>query len=266
MESADSTIEIDITNLYVPLEKCVLVEVGNVEASVLRQLRRRYDQAPVKADNSIIGLITTRDLEELFVQNQVLTNDNALLDQSSIPMRLPLDKLLEILYLKKAILVKSDTGEIRGLIHHSDLNKPALRHVLYGIIIELELALVRIILNRYTDPWQWLINLSLERQVYLVGHWEVAKKKDIDVEGDPIHSCTLGDLVAIVQKDDQLLKNMQLTSARYTRNALNRLANLRNHVMHPIKFLISDIEDIPKLREDLQAMLSLSRILSLVHS
>lgn len=244
----------NLRDMCIPIEQCYTIRAGNIQPVSVNELKERYDQAPVLDGEKVIGIIRTETLEDLYKKGLPLTGDSETIDRTTICSEATVGQLLDTLSERKAVIVISSNKEPLGLIHVADLNKPPLRFFLYSVLFELESRLANLIIELYDDPWDWLVHLSQNQQVQIVGYWEIAKRLDIDLDVGPIYACTLTDLISVVRKDGKLYGTLGFSSTKQVEKVLKRIPELRNIVMHPVRHLISNIHDVDSLKKNLASI------------
>jgi hypothetical protein len=249
---------INLYELYVPIERCLTVRVGRINPNILETLKcEKYDQALVLGrSNETIGLVRTEELDRLYRVNEDLPENSTEIDKTSVSPKISLDVLLERLSTRQGIMVESDDepSEIKGIITVSDLNKPRPRSILYLYLSDLESKLSMIIHERYDDPWEWINHLSEAEQARVLGYWELSKRRNVDPDLGALCSCTLTNLVTVVTKDEQLLRQLGYSSKKKAEAELNPLIPLRNTIMHAVRPLVLHPKDVSDLREKLQVI------------
>jgi len=241
-----SQISISLTGIYTPINDCEGVHLGPVDSKVVERLaRRRFDQVPVIGENGRVhGIIGIDELRRLCERGERLTIENMAIERTTIREELSFAQLLEAFQKRKAILVTSigtDTTT-RGLLTISDLNKPRLRTHIYPLLVEIESKLAEIISHHYDDPFEWLPHLAENEQVQVVGNWQLAQKRSTDL--NPVHYCTITALIRVVSAESVLWKLLGYASRKDGEKELSTLPALRNIVMHPVRMLIRDVNDL----------------------
>ncbi len=244
----DAHQRINLTSLYVPLERCISVRYGCIDSAVLSELKANgYDQAPVvNKDGEAAGIIETTELEGLASSKFHLVETSALINKTTIAAETTLNDLLVTLSTVRSVLVSNDSKSI-GLVTISDLNKHSLRSAIYPLFATLEVELAALIAETCSDPWEWIPNLGRQRQVHVLGSWEVAKRANVDT--DPITGCLLTDLVEVFKKNDAVRLDTIYRDAGQAGRALNNVPKFRNKIMHPVSPLVLGMEDVAEMRE-----------------
>lgn len=250
-------ISIDVTELHTPITSCVSVALGAVRKDLLEQLEAAgYDQAPVFGDDGdVLGLVETRQLRALFIEDRSLTADGPI-SQPTIAGKTTVDALLTALTASRAALVAArGSPSPIGLVTISDLNRHAFRKVIYSVVAELEDRLARLIERRFSDPWQWLARLSEDHQIRLLGYVEVTRRRDVDVS--PVAACTLTQLLRVVGAFSDLRQVFGCQSGTRWESLAGPVIDLRNRVMHPARPMVLGQEDVARLKGASRALVEL---------
>lgn len=241
--------ELWLHRAYTDWHDCVVLEIGNVSSDVVElSTSKGYDQAPVYSpeDERIFGIISTERVKFLLETKSPLTLEDEEIEWETVRSETTLEELLETLSTSRAALVV-EGDFVDGMITISDLNSHAFRSLLYHPLGELEAKLAKIVEDYFVNPWDWLCLLSDQHQVTLIGHWELAKRNGVDV--GPINSTYLSQLLTVVGKTEALRKLFGYTSRKQFENATGSFSELRNRVMHPIRPLILNFEDVARLKQ-----------------
>jgi hypothetical protein len=260
---------VDIRALAIPPDDWVTIQPGPVDASTLSVLQERgYDQAPVvaRATASAIGLVETAYLRQLAEYEAPLHEDDETIRAPHHFLKaageVEVIELLSALTTTRAVLVVDPTltDEIGqeleiGLVTISDLNRHPVRASLYSVIAGLELELARVVPHLFPDPWSWIEALDEPRQVEIVGHWELTRRRGVDV--NPVAATTLTQLLRIVARDKAFLARLGLRSRGEFDRQTGHIATLRNCVMHPVRPLVLDQAGVARVHETVGVMIDL---------
>ncbi|MCK4463195.1 MAG: hypothetical protein KAU58_02675 [Candidatus Omnitrophica bacterium] len=264
--SSESIIELE--EIAVPINECTKVTLGLPSQKIIEILERNnFDQALVKSDKAILGIVTTKRLKELLKFNKKLTSTDLGIKIKEIYTPCSFDNLLgffsnDSFGLVVASLNGGEYGEsefVKGLITISDLNKHYFRSVIYIYLLQLEVLLADIISGFFQDSWEWIKQMNENRMVRILGYYELSKKRNVEI--NPIESCTLTDLLNIVSKNKSLLTRLGFHSRNIFEKHINHIPELRNSIMHPIKPLITKRDDIKWLRDTMNNIFKLGACL-----
>jgi hypothetical protein len=221
-----------------------------------------YHFAPVfeqlKSSQAVLGLVSRERLKELHLCNLDLQSDDPAICHPEIYDRTSMSVVLDTLRANVAVVVIVDQAEAGqcplGLLTRSDLNKHPFRAIIYSLLAALETRLAKLVRNQFEDPWVWVSRLNEEKQARILGYWELSKRKGIDV--GPVSATTLAELLTIVAGTNELRSSLGYKSRNSFEDAIGRLPDLRNQIMHPVRPLITDVDSVTKLKTDLSAVIT----------
>lgn len=261
---------VPLEDICIRLADCVSVQPGPIDdCSLNALLEKGYDQAPVDdpATNRFWGLVDTEHLIELKRHGKHLDeNDPHVRDEEKLfrtgsftSIYGLLDKLRNL----RAIIVvrvssASDYGYaefIAGLFTISDLNRHAIRTILYRLLASVEDGLARIVERQHADPWDWIRLLNEDAQVRALGYWEISKRRGVDI--GPIASLNLTHLLGIVAKSPRLLGLLEFKARSAFEKFTGCIPDFRNRIMHPVRPLVlgqQDVEGVYKAARSLEEL------------
>ncbi len=260
---------VDLSRVATPIEQCIMVPRGPVDPEVVAVLKRNgFDQAPVGSQHLVLGIVETARLCELVAEGRPLELPDPAVTFPKLEVVSPLHEVLGRLGEHRAAIVVFDTGErdadpyeYIGLVTISDLDRHAFRSVIYSLLAELETVLAHFVDREFTDPWDWVRLLAEDHQAIVLGHWELAKRKGVDV--GPIAATTLTNLLTVVAKSERLRELLGFPSKSQVDKVCGGVPDLRNRVMHPVRPIILDREGVEELRLLLDRVIDLtSRVVS----
>ncbi len=258
----EETLRID--RLCIPLRKCVCVSPGPVSGEIVKTLKsNRYSQAPVYDPESGIyrGLVSTAYLESLLSNQQDLSVDDQKIEREEaeffVGSMVSIYSVFERMETNQAVMVTTggDCEEygyqefIHGLFTIADLNRHEVRGILHVLFSQVEAGLARLIERTISDPWEWIRLLNEDGQVRVVGSWELSKRKGVDTS--PISATTLTQLIAVGRSSEALRNALGFPSSTSFSKATSGIINLRNRVMHPVRPLVFDIDEVRRVNRAL---------------
>ena len=257
-EIEDTLYRLDLRELAIPLDRCIVARVGEVEPSIIQALiANGYDQAPVlDPQGRPIGIVPTSALQQIQSEGTPLLPNDSTIERARLPADVELDDFLDLLSRNRALLVQIGPDSF-SLLTISDLNKHPLRSLLYEIFADLEVSLAAFIAGRCLDPQEWIPHLSEDQQVQVLGFWEVTRRSGVDI--DPLSACTLSNLISILTSNGRMMTTLGYNSKSHAQSVLGRLPKLRNKVMHPVRPLVLSSGDVSNIRETIQRVKDMQR-------
>lgn len=262
----------ELETLCVPLKECLSVRTGAVDPCVLAELEARcYDQALVYPldKNHLLGLVETQRLRTLHISAEPLVaEDLSVRDEGHrfhVGSFVTVGQVLERMSERRAVIVirgssATESGYVEwnyGLLTISDLNRQPFRAALYSPLAELESGMAVVVASHFHDPWEWVKTLGEEQQVRVRRYWKRAKRGGVDV--GPIAAATLSQLLQVVAKNRDLLAKLGYESRADFEGHTGRIPELRNSVMHPVKPLVLDQDDVASVRQTVASVIALYR-------
>ena len=251
----------------VPLERlckrladCLCVQPGPIPVEVLKALEEKgYDQAPVHDPTSRTywGLVTTSHLRRLREEALNLEPDDPHLSDPDKEFRVGSNtniyQLLHRLSAQPAVMViqeldATEYGHAQsslGLFTFSDLNRHEIRGVLYRLFSDVEAGLSKVVQRWIQDPWDWIKVLGEDQQVRILGYWELARRRDVDI--GPLAAATLSNLLVVIRMSRGILEGLGYYSDGAFREHTGSLPEFRNRIMHVVRPLVLDHDDVKKL-------------------
>jgi hypothetical protein len=211
--------------------------LGIVSTGILERLH-------AAGDDLTIGDVDTREMRFLEVEEGE---------------RIEITRMLHALGQARSIVLirrGASAKEPLGFITISDLNRQGARAVIYEILAGLETELAFVVQHVFPEPWDWVQFLNEDSQVRVLGHWDLAKRRGVDV--GPIAAATLTQLLQIGMKSSHLLDKLgYVKRAAFERDG-GRLPELRNRVMHPVRPLVLSTHDAAAMARALDSAVHLA--------
>jgi hypothetical protein len=251
----------ELETLCTPLKDCLSVKTGPVDPSVVSELElRRFDQAPVYhlEKEYLLGLVQTERLRRLHDAGEPLSDKETEVcneaHQFHIGCFVTLEQILEKMGQQRAVFVISGSSATEygyvewnyGLLTVSDLNRHPFRAALYTLFAELESGMAVLVESACTDPWTWVKTLAEEHQVRVLGYWELAKRRGVDV--GPIAATTLSQFIQVIAKNKEILMRLGYSSRNEFEAQTGTIPELRNCVMHPVRPIVFSQGDVGRIR------------------
>ena len=252
--------------IMTPADQLVTIEADANIKDCLLVMHDYFDQLPVMASSGPTGMFFRSSLtKETNPNAPVVDSLTPLVDVASIRSSESIGQAIEALASNEACMVfDTGTGKLGGLIHFSDLNKHPVRIYCYLWISAIEMSLAELIQKRLPNLSDWIDRISDHRQVQILGRLEYSKRQNIEIL--PTEGLELSDLVNIVAKTEGLRELFKMSKKQFEKRA-NRLVDLRNRAMHPVRSLIKDHSEVERLATQLADLKSFTRLASeLVYS
>ena len=153
---------------------------------------------------------------------------------------------------------------IDGIVTRADLNKPAVRVLIYAILNQFELLLGKVVEGHYEGTsWLALLESSSRGKV----ERRIAGDRSRDMELRPTAYLGLSDLVSICAQTPDAWRTLEVNSEAQLRSQYAPLAALRNKIAHPVRSLVTAARDVQTLRERIDtAVEAISRLEQGLHS
>ena len=200
---------------------------------------RRRDVASVRIKGTVQGYVSLSDLGEAtcadhlrhFAPDQVVTGGSSLVD------------VIHVLTRHEYCFVTA-LGQVAGVVRRDDINKPMVRMWLFGIITIVEMALVRLIQERFpADGWQALVSAGRLDKARAIQ----AERQRRNQYCELIDCLQLSDKGQILMQDAQLLKQLGFDSRAAAKRVVKELESLRNHLAHAQDIVTHDWAQIARL-------------------
>lgn len=146
-------------------------------------------------------------------------------------------------------------GSVVGIVTPDDLQKPALRMWVFGVITIVEMAFTRLIDERFPDGgWTGLITESRLNHALTLHEERHRRGRTASL----LDCLQFGDKGSIICRDEQLRGRVGFQSKRRGEQAVRQVELLRNQLAHAQVFLEDDIQTILRLAVQLDRVLALA--------
>lgn len=256
--SCSDYIKADLTELLVPIERCVAVTSGRVNAECLNEASRYgYDDLPLFDEGRVIGFVPLSRLRELAGDDDSIGREDPQLKFSFVAQVDSIDHVLAALGSHRIAGVVGPEGSVDGIVTISDMNRHGFRAILYPALAQLEEQIAKLIDAEFEDPWEWITKVG-DSRVSIVGHWECLKKDGLDVSATA--GATLGQMLKVVEDTASLVSRCSLSKSKLS-TFKSRALRYRNAVMHPTRPLVTSQKDVISLRAFMTDLCRLSSAL-----
>ncbi len=264
-QSSEFSYELDISGILTEIPQCLNVNIGKIEIDILNGLDYdEFDQAPVLTEDSqgVLGIIETKDLHYLFKRKMKLSFKSSFIKKDFTSSKTSFNEILRIFENTKSVLVtqgtKEEDGIVLGLLTLADLNKSSFRAILYQLFAELEVSLSKIVDQKFEDHWEWINLLNQDQQMLLIGGWEIAKRNKVNLR--PINGANLTQILKIIGNSEELRKAMNFNTKNKYEDSANKIPDIRNKIMHPVRPLVLNSTDVSRLRKCLISITELQKL------
>jgi len=233
-------------HLATSMEHATCVEPGMSEAEAFELLQQEnFDQAPVVSDDGLAGYVIRDDLIREST-GSVRPKIRSLRSHDLATADSPIGETLSWLT-THPILFLLEGNDVTGFITPSDLNKQGGRTYFYLLLAQVELAISELLRHRYADQRQLVADLTAARLEQVLERYEDDQKHDVATD---IVSClTFADLCEIVGRSADLREQFGFQSKKQASSRLEPVKKLRDRVMHPVRALLTDQNDITAMTE-----------------
>lgn len=139
---------------------------------------------------------------------------------------------------------------IDGIVTRADLNKLAVRVLIYAILNRLELLLKALVEDHY-DAIQWLDLLSERDRAKVQERLDKARSGNVELR--PAEYLDLSDLVEICKKTPETWETLGVRTKKNLKSRYGSLVDLRHNVAHPVRSLVSASDDVARLWKQIDA-------------
>lgn len=252
----------DLRQIMTPIRDCVSLSLGEIDLEALARLESAdYGQAPVfDARRRVVGTIGTVAAREISNAARPLRARD--LQRSGWPERMLLNALLRNMSESPAALVRRTGGTCVGLVTIYDLNRHEFRLAIYDLLARLEISLAHLLTSTFSEPWDWIENLTDESQAKIVGYWEVSKRADADI--GPVVAMELSQLLDAVGSTEVLYNSLGFKGKRHAKQITGRIPNFRHQIMHPVRPLVLIPGDVASISAAAESVRDIARRVELL--
>ena len=246
---------IDLTTVSTPKQAAITISPGKIDPTLVEQGREaRVRSLPIVGNNSeCLGAISIDKLAELAESNTPLAADHATIPCNILPHEVPVSTLLRQLRDQGVILhaADPDAGDYQedwfGIVSTADLNRPIFRAHIYRMLVILETSLGQLIMDEFGDDWGAIRLLSDSTQARIKDFYDEERAEGVDLS--PITNATLSDLFHIATESNNVWRLMDFDDPNDLRPVAHRVNGLRNTIMHPVRPLIVNENELKEVFE-----------------
>jgi len=198
-----------------------------------------FDVVGVRSDGRITGFVKRDSLcNGICEQNKYTLADAAVLSDGD-PLLRVITELNQAPFLFVTVF-----GDICGIITHADLQKPAVRMWLFGIVTLIEMRFSELVEQNCPDgAWkEFLSEGRLQKANALL-----AERSRRNQRLQLLDCLQFSDKGQIVARNEDIRKHTIFQSRRQAEDAIKKLEQLRNNLAHAQDILISDWDTIIQL-------------------
>ena len=201
----------------------------------------------VRIDGKVSGYVLHEDL-----RSEAPLAARQILRQQTVEMDAPLAEVIHILTMFSCCFVTLG-GAVSGVISRQDIEKPVVRMWLFGIIILIEMILMKHIRHRWPDEG-WLKLLSAGRIDKAKELQRLRMERGLEVE--LLDCLQFSDKLNISMNEPDFLQVTGFMSSKAAKRAIKDLEALRNNLAHGQDITSQDWPPIARLARRVQEMLA----------
>ena len=208
---------------------------------------KRFEVVGIRRDGLVAGFVVRSELRDGECDACMRPFESTRVIAGSMPLAELVLRLRE-----RPRLFVSSLGQINGIVSRSDLQKPAVRMWLFGIVTLIEMRFTRLIEQVLPDQ-EWQTELS-EGRLEKARAFQ-AERRRTQQELDLLDCLQLCDKAQIVARNEHLRGMTQLESKRQVEEVTKVLEHLRNNLAHSQDIVTNDWDAIVMLAERLDGLL-----------
>lgn len=259
---------IELADISTPCEQAVVARVGAIVPGVVTVATdAQFHVVPiVNEDGTCAGTIRVEALAKLAAEGTPLTADHATDTNDLLPHLISVTSLVKTLAEREVVIHAADPEDEDfppdwfGLISVADLNRPIFRAHVYQMLVILETSLGQLIMDDFSDDWGAIRLLSEHNQARVKEFYDEERAEGVDLS--PITTVTLSDLFHIATESKRVWKLMGFDNAESLGPVAHQINGLRNTIMHPVRPLIVNKNDLNDLASGLVAVEKLSETIT----
>jgi len=217
-------------------------------AAAVRRLMafRDFDVAGIRAGGVVGAWVRGAEL----VDGTCADHMHAIQVEDVVPARMPLAELLPHLETREFALV-SAFGAVAGIVTRADLQKPAVRMWVFGLLTLLEQATMAGIRRRFPrDSWRGLLSASRVARAEALQAERLRRYEALEL----VDCLSFGDKAWVLFKDPDMLERMGFASRSAARERMKEFEALRNRLAHAHQLRADDLTVMARLARQLDRM------------
>ncbi|MCO5216707.1 MAG: hypothetical protein M9950_11230 [Thermomicrobiales bacterium] len=257
---------INLATISTPREKALVALEGPIDPELIASATEaHFHSLPLVADDGrCLGTISVQELARLAANRTPLTTEHATSPCARLPYLVPIGTLVQSLLDPGIIIHTADPDADLpvtwfGIITPADLNKPIFRAHVYMMLVTLETSLGQLIMDEFGDDWGAIRLLSENTQRRVKEFWDEERAEGVDLS--PITTVTLSDLFHIAIESHRVWSLMGFDSPATLRPIAQHVNDLRNRIMHPVRPLIVNQQELRELADGIHSIETLTHAL-----
>ena len=208
----------------------------------------RFEVVGVRSNGRVVGYVTQTDLARGKCADHMAPFEDSLVIVDSAPL---VDLILR--FKNRHRLFVSVFGQVGGIVSRSDLQKPAMRMWLFGIVTLIEMRTTRLI-ERFcgNDSWHQFLSPGRLEKAKAIWDERIRRHQDLSL----LDCLQLSDKLQIVARNQQLRELTRFGSRRQMEESTKALEKLRNNLAHSQDIIATDWEMIVAVAENFENVLS----------
>jgi hypothetical protein len=191
-------------------------------------LNGQFDQAPVRSDGELAGIVITAELEGVDSIVEVLRPlDEHMLESGDAAV----GDVIRGLIPDRPLLFVVDGHQVTGFVTPSDLNKHPARFHFYLLLADLEMILASVVLQEFPRLREALFVLDLAEVKRITGRFD--RDQAAKVEANLAAAMDLSHLLVVAYTSERIRSALGAPDFGEWLSVVDRLVGLRNAVMHP---------------------------------
>jgi hypothetical protein len=208
---------------------------------------RNYEVVGIREAGLMTGFVMRDDLASGICRPYMRTLDEA----EVFPGETSLADTIQALDRRRFVFLVT-LGAVGGIVTRSDLQKPAVRMWLFGIVTLIEMRFSRLIQTQLCEE-EWQACLSEQRLAKAESLLAERRRRNQDL--DLIDCLQFADKVQIVARTERLRAMTRFASRRKLEEAARAMESLRNNLAHAQDIIATDWATIVLLAENLHNVL-----------
>jgi hypothetical protein len=234
-------------------EALVSVDADRPSADVRALMERRlFDVVGVREEGLVTGYVELAGLADGPCGRHARPFSRVDVMDAETPLHIVIGALAEAPH-----VFVSSLGSVAGIITPDDMEKPAARLWLFGLVTVLEMAFGRLIrMHHPGDGWTGLLSPKrIEKAVALQGE-RTRNGHDVEL----VDCLQFSDKATVIFRTPELFEQFQFESRRTAKRAANRVERLRNDLAHAHPIVAENWDQITRFSLTVDRLLELLEV------